>query len=101
MTSSPAANEVMRLHFFYTTWCGVCRQKAPVAREIAASVGLPLEEWNTEEPAGEAEAGRRRIRTVPTLALVRGERVPFRLVGSMITPENVRHLLANVAAPGS
>ncbi len=86
----------MQFHFFYTTWCGVCQQKASVVREIAEAAGLPLEEWNIEEPGGTEEAERRRIRTVPTLALVRGERVPFRLVGSMITSENVRHLLSQV-----
>ena len=52
-----------------------------------------------EDDDGRAEADRRRIRTVPTLALIHGERVPFRLVGRMITPENVRHLLAQFARP--
>ena len=33
---------------------------------------------------------------VPTLALLDGERVRFRLVGSMITLENVQDLLALV-----
>jgi thioredoxin 1 len=101
MTPSRDATAEMRLHFFYTTWCGVCQVKGPVVREIARAVGLPLEAWNIEEPDGEKEAERRRIRTVPTLALVRGERVPFRLVGSMITPENARHLLAQVVDSAS
>jgi hypothetical protein len=62
--------------------------------QIALAVGMALERWDTDDDAGRAEADRRRIKTVPTLALIHGERVPFRLVGRMITPENVRHLLA-------
>jgi len=86
----------MKLGYFRAPWCGVCHEKAPVVREIAESLGLPLEEWDIEERSGAEEAERRRIRTVPTLALLDGERVRFRLVGRMITPENVRHLMAKV-----
>jgi thiol-disulfide isomerase/thioredoxin len=84
----------MHLAYFGAPWCGVCHEKSPVVEEIAASLGMDLSRWDIEEDDGRAEADRRRIRTVPTLALVHGERVPFRLVGRMITPENVRHLLA-------
>ncbi|HST62225.1 MAG TPA: thioredoxin domain-containing protein [Longimicrobium sp.] len=84
----------MHLAYFQAPWCGVCHEKAPVAEQIAAAVRMDLARWDIEEDEGRAEADRRRIRTVPTLALIHGERVPFRLVGRMITPENVRHLLA-------
>lgn len=85
----------MKLAFFHAPWCRVCHEKAPVAERIAAAAGLELERWDVEEPAGAGEAGRRRIRTVPTLALVDGERVRFRLV-RMISPENARHLLGRL-----
>lgn len=87
----------MHLAFFHAPWCGVCHQKAPVAGQIASSLGMDLARWDIERDEGRAEADRRRIRTVPTLALIHGERVPFRLVGRMITPENVRHLMAQFA----
>ncbi len=64
-----------------------------MAREIARAAELPLDEWDIDEPEGEAEAERRRIRQVPTLALVIGERVPFRLVGALITPSVVEGML--------
>lgn len=83
----------MRFEYFHAPWCVVCREKSPVVDEIAEAAGIPLERWDIEEPEGAVEAERRRIRTVPTLALVDGERVPFRLIGRMITPENVRNLL--------
>ena len=87
----------MHLAFFHAPWCGVCHEKAPVAEQIAADVRMELARWDIEEDDGRAEAERRRIRTVPTLALIHGERVPFRLVGRMITLENVRHRLAQFA----
>lgn len=84
----------MHLAYFQTSWCAVCHDKAPVAEQIAAAAGMDLARWDIERADGRAEADRRRIRTVPTLALIHGDRVPFRVVGRMITPENVRHLLA-------
>lgn len=92
----------MHLAFFHAPWCGVCHEKAPVAEQIAAEVGMELARWDIDEDDGRAEADRRRIRTVPTLALIHAERVPFRLVGRMITPQNVQHLLAQIApGPGA
>lgn len=84
----------MHLAWFHAPWCGVCHEKAPVVQQIASDLRLELRRWDIQDDAGRAEADRRRIRTVPTLALIQGERVPFRLVGRMITPENVQHLLA-------
>lgn len=84
----------MNLAYFHAPWCGVCHEKSSVADEIAAAAGLPLERWDIEEDDGRAQAEARRIKQVPTLALLLGERVPFRLVGSMITPENAARMLA-------
>lgn len=91
----------MYFAYFHAPWCGVCHEKAPVVEEIAADAGLELRSWDIEEDAGREEAERRRIKTVPTLALIHGERVPFRLIGRMITPENVRFLLDRVRSEGS
>lgn len=87
----------MHLAFFHAPWCGVCHEKAPVVARIASDVGMELARWDIEDDDGRAEAERRRIKTVPTLALIHGDRVPFRLVGRMITPENVRHMLAQLS----
>jgi protein-disulfide isomerase-like protein with CxxC motif len=91
--STPRPDPAARLVYFHAPWCSVCHEKAPVVQEIATAAGLPLDAWDIEDPTGRAEFERLRMRTVPTLALLRGERVPFRLVGRMITPDNVRHLL--------
>lgn len=89
----------MHFAFFHAPWCGVCHEKAPLVERIAEELEIPLESWNIEEPAGREEAKRRGVKTVPTLALVRGDRVPFRLVGRMITPENIEHLLDRFVTP--
>ena len=83
----------MKLLYFRADWCGVCHEKGPVVDALAADAGLPLErvDWETEE--GQTKALGLRITTVPTLALVDGERVRFRLVGKMITPETAGHLI--------
>ncbi|MBA3890530.1 MAG: thioredoxin family protein [Gemmatimonadaceae bacterium] len=90
----------MHLAFFHAPWCEVCHEKAPVAEAIAHDAGMELERWDIEEPKGKAEYERLRMKQVPTLALIAGERVPFRLIGAMITPENVQHMLA-MHGPGA
>jgi hypothetical protein len=79
--------------------CGVCEQKGPLVRELAAELALPLRVLDFDDPAAAGEVGALRIRTVPTLALREAARVPFRLVGRMITRENVHHLLSTVSLP--
>ena len=83
----------MKLVFFQAGWCTVCHEKAPVVEEVAETAGLPLEVVDWESEDGQAKAIGLRIQTVPTLALVAGDRVPFRLVGAMITPETAAHLI--------
>lgn len=84
----------MELVYFRAPGCGVCHARAPVAEEIAREMRIPLSVHDLEEEEGRLRAGALRIRTVPTLALVDGPRVRFRLVGRMITPENVARLTA-------
>ena len=91
----------MKLLYFRTEWCGVCHAKAPVVEEIARSMGVPLVVLDTDEEAGRQTAESLRIRTVPTLALVDGPRVRFRLIGRMITPQNAAHLTSLTQSPGS
>lgn len=81
------------LVFFHAEWCGVCHQKAPVVERIAEEHGLPLSSFDIESEEGAARAEELRVKQVPTLALVAASRVPFRLVGRLITPEMVRAML--------
>jgi thiol-disulfide isomerase/thioredoxin len=83
----------LKLMFFRAGWCGVCHEKTPVVEELARDAGLPLEMVDWESEDGQTRAIGLRVQTVPTLALVDGERVRFRLVGRMITPETATHLI--------
>jgi len=83
----------MRFAFFHAPWCGVCHEKSPLVDELSKEFGLELERFDIETPDGRAEYERRRVRQIPTFALVRGERMPFQLIGAMITRENVEHLM--------
>lgn len=89
----------MKLLYFRADGCGVCHARRPVAEAIARAHGLPLEVFDVEDAEGRAESQARRIRGIPTLALADGERVRFRLVGSMITPGTVAQLLARIPRP--
>ena len=83
----------MHFSFFHAPWCGVCHEKGPLVEDLAKEYGLALEQFDIEQADGKAEYERRGVKQVPTLALVRGERMPFRLIGAMITRENVDHLM--------
>jgi thiol-disulfide isomerase/thioredoxin len=83
----------VKLVYVRAEGCGVCREKSPVVETVAEGAGLPLEvvDWETEE--GRTKALGLRVEQVPTLTLVDGARVRFRLVGRMITPETAAHLI--------
>ena len=87
----------MKLMYFRADGCGVCHAKRPVAEEIARAMGLPLEVVDFEREQAPAEA--LRVKGVPTLALVDGDRARFKLVGEMITPENAAHLAGLTRRP--
>ncbi len=83
-----------KLVYVTTAGCAVCREKAPLVDELAAELGLPLELVDSDTADGAARAEALRVRGVPTLAIVQGERVPLRLLGRMITRENLEFFLA-------
>lgn len=90
----------MHFAFFHAPWCGVCHDKAPLVQDLANEYGLALEQFDIETDDGRADYERRGLKQIPTLALVRGERMPFRLIGAMITRENVDHLMRMHGRPG-
>lgn len=87
-------SDVRRLVYVTTAGCAMCREKMPVVEQIATDLGLELERVDTDTEEGAARAEELRVRGVPTLALLQGERVPFRLLGRMITREAVDYFLS-------
>ena len=86
--------EPRQLVYVTTAGCAVCREKSPLVDELAAELGMSLERVDSDTAEGAARAKELRVRGVPTLAIVQGERVPLRLLGRMITRENVEYFLA-------
>jgi thiol-disulfide isomerase/thioredoxin len=84
----------MKLVYLQAAWCGVCREKAPVVAALADELGLRLETLDHDVAAERETAAALRVTQPPTLALVDGARVRFRLVGRLIEPETVRRLVA-------
>jgi thiol-disulfide isomerase/thioredoxin len=94
--AADAMTDSSHFAFFYAPWCQVCQVKAPLVDELAREFGLPLHSFDIESADGAREYERRSLKQIPTLALIRGEHTPFRLIGAMITRENVAHLMRNV-----
>ena len=68
---------------FWAPWCGPCRAMAPAFETAARTLepAVRLVKVNTEEAQG--LAGRLSIRSIPTLALFRGDTEVARTAGAM------------------
>ena len=68
---------------FWAPWCGPCRMMAPAFEQAAAALepSIRLAKLNTEEAP--QTASRFGIRSIPTLAIFRGEQEIARQSGAM------------------
>ncbi|HET7232562.1 MAG TPA: hypothetical protein VFJ16_21310 [Longimicrobium sp.] len=82
----------MRFLYFGAQWCNACHDGLPAARQTAASLGIPLEEIDIDTEGGQERADALGARALPALLLLDGDRVRFRLMGAMISPENAGQL---------
>ncbi|HJV89602.1 MAG TPA: thioredoxin [Holophagaceae bacterium] len=82
---------------FWAPWCGPCRMQSPILEEVAAQVGdrAVIAKVNVdEEPELAAAFG---VQSIPTLVVLKGERMVQRMVGLQQTPTLVK-ALASVEA---
>lgn len=69
--------EDLTLVKYSATWCGPCKQFAPVAEKVTQELGVKLEDVDIDENPTPG------IMSVPTVRLVRGGEVIAEQVGAM------------------
>jgi thioredoxin 2 len=68
---------------FWAPWCGPCRTFAPVIAQAATELSPTLLVAKVNTDAAQSVAGRFGIRSIPTVALFRGDREVARQSGAM------------------
>lgn len=69
---------MQRLVYFYKTDCEPCKVKKPIALELAADSGKPIEFVDAEDPVNAELVRKCKVKAVPTLCLMEDD---IRLVG--------------------
>jgi thioredoxin 2 len=82
----------------WAPWCGPCRTFAPVIAQAAAELSPALLVAKVNTDAAPALAGRFGIRSIPTVALFRGDREVARQSGAMPLVQ-LRQWLASHGVP--
>jgi len=82
---------------FWTTWCGPCRQLAPIVDEIASEQNGKLKVVKVDVDANPAVASQFGIMSIPTLIVFKGGHPVERLLGYMPKAKLLQAILPHLS----
>jgi len=69
---------------FYATWCGPCKQTAPILEEISEEYAGRIDVYKVDVDQEESLAELFDVQSIPTLLFIPRNGVPQRAVGAMM-----------------
>ena len=82
----------MTYKYFGAPWCAPCAPVLAAVEEIAQRVGDQVEAYSVMEEAGQQEAVRFRVSSIPTLIIMQGD-IPIRSMCGQGIPRALRRFL--------
>lgn len=68
---------------FYATWCGPCKQTAPILEELANEYDGKIDVYKVDVDQQQELAGLFSVQSIPTLLFIPMEGAPQKVVGAM------------------
>lgn len=77
---------------FYATWCGYCKQQAPILDQVKAQMGDRIQVIKIDSEKYPQLASQYEVQALPTTLLFMEGELASRIKGVMQTPDLIQHL---------